>query len=100
MSYRRTPGRELSGDPVLLLPPAGVGDLVRVGPDRRILAEVFRRRADAVGDGTQDFEVEVVDVRCRLAQELAGVLDGDVGERRLQALDGVGPGALGMGVVG
>src|ERR1700733_11017471 len=85
---------------VLVLPPARRGPLLGIGAQRGVLSQVRRRGPDPLGHGLQRVQVEVVAARRRLAQELAGVLHRDAPEVAAQALLRVGPGALGVGVVG
>src|SRR4051812_4284204 len=65
---RVIPGRGVPGlgrrlHLVLVAPPAGGADLLGIGAQVGVLAQVGRRRADAFGDRPQRVEVEAVAVR-------------------------------------
>src|SRR5580698_2780461 len=55
---------------VLVLPPARRAHLLGVGAQRRVLTEILRRGADAIGDRAQGVRVEVVAAGGRLPQQL------------------------------
>ena len=103
----RSPGR-LSGQ-VRVSPEAaartrpsttGPRPVRRVAAQGGVLAQRLRRGADLVGDRRELVEVEPVDLGRGQPEQLGGVVHRHLGEVGPQPGRGVGPGALGVGVVG
>src|SRR5581483_9355768 len=97
---RVMPGLDRRLHLVLVAPPASGADLLGIGAQADVLAEVGRRRADAAGNRLESVEVEAVAPRRGETEQLAGVLHRHGGEVASQAGHGVGPRALGVWVVG
>src|SRR5262245_39869673 len=87
-------------DAVVVEPEAGLADSVRRRPAAEVLVELRRRRPDVSRDRGEGVEVEVVAADGVEAEQEPGLLHRDLPEVGGEPGDGVGPGALGVGVVG